>query len=189
MRISVDALLDFFEAHGDVAFPFYHNLLRVVADKVRRDTRRMSEMRGNLIRTQKAMKKLRDLVLETEDTAISKPVFDTLDELIEHNRRWHYMVEPGQTLFASVRLDNGSLAPVLELSLDHVKVPVPEPKPAPNTAWSGVLILPNGEIPISGTVLAVEPDRLVVQLDLLIANYHAVLEEYLTRVHMLDFLV
>src|SRR5205823_858344 len=67
LRIGVAALTSFFEKHGDVAFPFYHNLLNIVADKVRRDTRRVDEMRANLIRTQKAMKRLRDLVLETEE--------------------------------------------------------------------------------------------------------------------------
>src|SRR5690349_6285719 len=38
-RISRAALMDFFERHGDVAFPFQHNLLQVVALKIRRDTR------------------------------------------------------------------------------------------------------------------------------------------------------
>ena len=82
LRIGTAELMQFFESHGDVAFPFYHNLLRVVADKVRRDIRRMDEMRANIIRTQKAMKRMRELVLESEDTVVSKPIFESLDELI-----------------------------------------------------------------------------------------------------------
>ena len=58
LSIRVETLQAFFEKHGDVAFPFYHNLVNVVADKVRRDTRRVDAMRTNLIRTQKAMKRL-----------------------------------------------------------------------------------------------------------------------------------
>src|SRR4051812_28219587 len=76
-RIGVPALMDFFERHGDVAFPFYHNLLNVVADKVRRDTRRLDEMRANLIRTQKSMKRMLETVLEAEETPLSKTVAET----------------------------------------------------------------------------------------------------------------
>lgn len=188
LRIANAELMQFFESHGDVAFPFYHNLTRVVADKIRRDTRRMDEMRANIIRTQKAMKKLREVVLEAEDTVVSKPVFETLDELIEHNRRWHYMVEPAHTLNAHARLDDGTQLPIKELSTDWLRL-------APSTAlkqgayWSAVLVIPTGEIPISGTVDNITPEGALIQLDMLISSYHSALEEYLTRVHMLDFVV
>jgi CRP-like cAMP-binding protein len=188
MRIGTPELMQFFESHGDVAFPFYHNLLSVVADKIRRDTRRMDEMRANIIRTQKAMKKLRELVLESEDTAVSKPVFETLDELIEHNRRWHYMIEPAHTLRAEARLDDGTKVPVIELSADWLRLP-PNAAFKQGSFWSAVLTIPTGEIPVSGTVDSSGPEGVTVRLDLLISAYHTTLEEFLTRVHMLDFVV
>jgi CRP/FNR family transcriptional regulator, cyclic AMP receptor protein len=188
LRIATADLMQFFESHGDVAFPFYHNLLRVVADKVRRDTRRMDEMRANIIRTQKAMKRMRELVLDSEDTVVSKPIFETLDELIEHNKRWNYMVEPAHTLRALVRLDDGAEVPALELSQGWLKIPA-SPAMKAGVYWSGVLVIPTGEIPISGTVDSIHDDLALVQLDMLISTYHHVLEEYLTRVHMLDFVV
>ena len=188
LRIGTAELMTFFESHGDVAFPFYHNLLRVVADKIRRDVRRLDEMRTNIIRTQKAMKRMRDLVLEAEDTVVSKPVFETLEELIEHNKRWNYMVEPAHTLRAMVRLDDGTEAPALELSQSWLKI---QASAGMNPAghWSGVLVIPTGEIPISGTIDSIQNGQALVQLDLLISSYHQILEEYLTRVHMLDFVV
>jgi CRP-like cAMP-binding protein len=181
LRIGTAALAEFFEKHGDVAFPFYHNLLGIVADKVRRDTRRMEEMRDNLVRTQKAMKKLRDLVLEAEETPLSKQVCDTLEDLIEHNRRGHYLVEPAPTLTATVRLDDGTTLAVKALSRSAGA-------PAKGAHWSGVLVLPAREIPVSGTVESVD-ETVLVKLDLLIDEYAAALADYLTRVQMLDFVV
>jgi CRP-like cAMP-binding protein len=189
-RIPTKALLDFFEANGDVAFPFYHSLLGIVANKVRRDTRRIDEMRTNIVRTQKAMKRMRDLVLEAEDTPLSKPIYDTLEELIERNRRWHYLVEPARSLQANVRFDDGTKAPVIEMSDGWLQLD----KDVPGTRevgahWSAVLILPSGEIPISGTVESAGDKGVVIALDLLIREYAATLEDYLTRLHMLDFVV
>ncbi len=189
-RIPTKSLLDFFEANGDVAFPFYHSLLGIVANKVRRDTRRIEEMRNNIVRTQKAMKRMRDLVLESEDTPVSKPIHDTLEELIERNRRWHYLVEPARSLQAFVRFDDGTKVPVVEMSDGWLSLD----KNAPGTRevgahWSAVLTLPSGEIPISGTVESADDKGVVIALDLLIREYAATLEDYLTRLHMLDFVV
>jgi CRP-like cAMP-binding protein len=187
--IATPRLMRFFEEHGDVAFPFYHNLLRIVADKTRRDGRRMYEMRANIIRTQKAMKRMRDLVLESEDTVLSRPVFETLEDLIEHNRRWRYMVEPAHTLGASVRLDDGTLVEVREMSSMVVRIGSWAGAPAPGSYWSGVLVVPGAEIPICGTVESSNADGVAVQLDMLIAAYAAQYDEYLTRLHMLDFVL
>lgn len=188
LRIGTAALADFFEKHGDVAFPFYHNLLGIVADKVRRDTRRMEEMRDNLVRTQKAMKKLRDLVLEAEETPLSKQVCDTLEDLIEHNRRGHYLVEPAPTMPAAVRLDDGTTIAVKALSNDLLRIARSAGAPAKGAHWSGVLVLPARELPVSGTVESAD-DTVLVKLDLLIDEYAAALADYLTRVQMLDFVV
>jgi CRP/FNR family transcriptional regulator, cyclic AMP receptor protein len=188
--IGVAELRAFFEKHGDVAFPFYHNLLNIVADKVRRDTRRVEEMRANLIRTQKAMKRLLEVVLEAPETPLSKTVCETLEDLIEHNRRAHYLVEPAHTLKSSVRLDGGAIVPVLELSDGILHLgKLPSPPPIKGAHWSGVLVLPTGEVPVCGTVESSHDSRVLVKLDLLIADYAAILRDYLTRLQMLDFVV
>ncbi len=190
LRIEVAQLMDFFEKNGDVAFPFYHNLLGIVADKVRRDTRRLEEMRANLIRTQRAMKRLRDVVLESEETPLSKTVCETLEDLIEHNRRAHYLVEPTRSLSCSVRLDGGALAEVSEISDGWLRIGrVPDPRPAQGQHQSYVLVLPGGEIPISGSVEAIDSGGVLLKLDMLIEGYAAILQDYLTRVQMLDFVV
>ena len=189
-RIRVEALRAFFEKHGDVAFPFYHNLVNVVADKVRRDTRRVEAMRSNLIRTQKAMKRLVEQLLEAEETPVSKSICESLEDLIEHNRRAHYLVEPAHTLKASVRLDGGAVVTVLEMNdgilhLDKQTTPAP----LKGAHWSGVLILPHAEVPVSGVIESSGENGLHIKLDLLIADYASVLQEYLTRLQMLDFVV
>ncbi|APR75458.1 Hypothetical protein A7982_00804 [Minicystis rosea] len=190
-RIGVAELTQFFEKHGDVAFPFYHNLLGIVADKVRRDARRLDEVRSNLIRTQRGMKKLLDLVLESEETPLSKAVCETLEDLIEKNRRSHYLVEPVPALHGSVRLDGGGTVPVLELSDGLLRIGNHEGAAALKAGahWSGVLITPSDEVPVSGTIEAVDTNGVLIKLDLLIEAYAAVLRDYLTRVQMLDFVV
>lgn len=189
-RISRAALVEFFERHGDVAFPFEHNLLQVVALKIRRDNRRIEEMRANLIRTQKAMKRLLDLVMEAPETPLSKDVAETLEDMIEHNKRGHYLVEPAGPLHSSVRLDSGALVPVLEMSDGLVRFGKwPNGVPAKGAHFSGVLVTGPAEIPISGTVEASGDSSVLVKLDLLIDEYQQALRDYLTRVQMLDFVV
>ena len=189
-RISRAALMDFFERHGDVAFPFQHNLLQLVALKIRRDVRRIDEMRANLIRTQKAMKKLLDLVMEAPETPLSKEVAETLEDLIEHNKKGHYLVEPTGSLHSSVRLDSGALVPVLEMSDGMVRFGKwPGSVPEKGADFSGVLVTATGEIAISGKVVSSEDKSVLVALDLLIDEYQRTLREYLTRVQMLDFVV
>jgi CRP/FNR family transcriptional regulator, cyclic AMP receptor protein len=187
-RIGVTELRDFFEAHGDVAYPFHSNLLNVVAGKVRRDARQLEEVRTNLIRTQKAMKRLLDLVLDSEETPLSKVVCATLEELIEKNRRSHYLVEPAHTLKSSVRLDSGDVSPVVEISDGWLRL-AQLPTAVKGADWSGVLVLPVGEIPVSGTIDSVGEQGVLVKLDLLIEEYGDVLRDYLTRLQMLDFVV
>jgi len=187
-RIGVVALMRFFESHGDVAFPFYHNLLKIVAQKVHRDAMRQGEMRANIIRTQKAMKELRDRVLEAEETPISRAVCETLDTLIEHNRRVHYMVTPAYALSTSVRLDAGVLIPVSAMSDRYLElVSLPDAKVGDEVSF--VLVIPNGEIPVSGKVRQAGEGAVLVELDLLIEEYAKKLGEHLTRVQMLDFVV
>lgn len=189
-RISRAALMDFFERHGDVAFPFHHNLLQVVALKIRRDSRRIEEMRANLIRTQKAMKRLLDSVMDAPETVLSKEIAETLEDLIEHNKKGHYLVEPTGPLRSSVRLDGGVLVPVHEMSDGFVRFGRwPGVAPEKGAHFSGVLVTGQAEIPISGTVEGAGESGVLLKLDLLIEEYQRALQDYLTRVQMLDFVV
>ena len=191
LTIATSALMEFFESHGDVAFPFHHNLLGVVADKIRRDRRRMDEMRRNIITTQKAMKRMRDALLEGEDTPLHKTLFDELDRLVEQNKRGHYLVEPAEALPTSIRLDDGAVAAVRALSNEWLHVDSRDaPAPALGSHWSGVLLLGRQEeIPVSGTVEQVTDEAWVVKLDLLIDDYAQRLADHLTRLGMLDFVL
>ena len=181
-------LQDFFAKHQELGVRFLVNLLGVVADKVHRDQTRLGDMRQNLMRTQKELKRLRELVLETVETPLSAPVHDTLDRLITHNRRVNYRVEPPAALPVTLRLDNVT-TPVADVSRTHVSVSLPATAPATGSWLSGVLNLAGTEIPISGKVHRVSGDRMTIELDLLIDEFASVLEGYLTRAQLLDVLV
>ena len=146
-------------------------------------------MREHIIVTQKTMKRLRELVLESPDSAISAPVHDALEGLIQQNRRANYRVEPPPALAAHLRLDDGRCAPIVELSRTHLNFRLAGALPGPDSELAGVLVLAGPEIPVSGRVLRVQGDRVVLVLDLLLEEFAAALEGYLTRVQMFDFLV
>lgn len=190
LAISVGDLHGFFDKNGDVGLAFYKNLLGLVTDKVRRDRTRIEDMRTNIIRTQKSMKQLRETVLAAAETEISKPVFDTLDALIDHNRRANYRVSPPASYSVHVRLDDGRTARVLEVSEGYVKV---EGRARDLTNdpsfWAGVLVLPTEEVLVSGSVHRDGAEGVVVKLDKLIDEYKAKLDDYVTRVQLLDFVV
>ncbi|GMV11941.1 MAG: Crp/Fnr family transcriptional regulator [Polyangiaceae bacterium] len=189
LEISVKDLMQFFEDHGDVAFPFHYNLIRVVADKIRRDTRRTEEMRKNLMTTQKAMKRMRDALLEGEDTPLNKQLYEELEVLIEQNKKGHYLVEPAEALPTSVRLDDGSVVPVHAMSKDWLHLPSNAGTPKHGAFWSGVLLLPEREIAVSGTVDGSDDDGMHIRLDMLIDDYNRAVEDHLTRLQMLDFVL
>jgi CRP/FNR family transcriptional regulator, cyclic AMP receptor protein len=184
----------FLADHQELGVRFLVNLLEVVADKIQRDQRRLADMRQNLVRTQKALKGLRELVLETPETALSAPIHDTVESLIVHNRRVNYRVEPPGTLASAVRFDAGR-ARVIELSRTHLTVEWPGSNggvPSVGTWLSGVAELGGAEIPVSGKVIRAldhHGRRITIELDLLIDEYVAVLEGYLTRLQLLDILV
>lgn len=188
LGVPTEQLMKLFAESGDLAFLFYKSLVEVVADKVRRDKIRLDEMRGNLIRTQKAMKELRDLVLSAEENALSQPLCDKLDDLIEHNRRTHYRVSPVDSHPASARLEGGAPIPIVELSEGYLKLAPAAPLTAGNEA-TFVLSLPRGEIPVSGKVERVGKDGVLLRLDLLIDEYKGSLASYMTELQMLDFVV
>ncbi len=187
--IGVAELRSFFERRAEIAFPFYKNLLAVVSEKVVRDRRRLEEIRDNVIRTQKAMKKLREAVLHAPETPISKPVFEMLEQHIEQNRRAHYRVSPVDGLPAHLRLDDRSEVRILDLSDAYLKVEASKAKIAPAGDMVAVLVLPSTEILVSGKVHRAGKDGVVVKLDVLIDEYQAALKDYVTRLQMLDYVV
>lgn len=188
-RINSERLHDFCSRAPDIGIPFYRALLASAAEKIAHDQRRTAEMRENIIVTQKAMKGLRDFILESPDSPISRRVHDTLEGLIQQNRRANYRVEPPPALAANLRLDDGRVATVVELSRTHINFRLAGRLPAPTSEISGVLVLAGPEIPASGRVIRVQGDRVVLVLDLLLDEFAAVLEGYLARVQMFDFLV
>jgi CRP/FNR family transcriptional regulator, cyclic AMP receptor protein len=173
--------------HQELGVRFLVNLLSTVADKVHRDQRRIADMRSNLIGTQKELKRLRELVLEQEETPISAPVHDTLDKLITHNRRVNYRVEPPAALAAHCKFDAVS-APIFDISRTHITVTLPTAPPAVGTWMTGVAHLAGTDIPISGRVHRVHDKRMTLELDLMIDEFAATLEGYLTRAQLLDIL-
>jgi CRP/FNR family transcriptional regulator, cyclic AMP receptor protein len=189
-RARSAALLEFFKSSQAIGLCIEKNLLDIAADKIQRDQARIQDMRANLVRTQKAMKRMRDFLLESVDTAVSSELYTTLEGLIEKNRRVNYRVSPPSVLAASARLDGGREAPVVEISRTHVSVRLgPNDPAAGSNRFAAVLNLGGPEIPISGQIIRAMNGRITVELDLLIEEYAAVLEGYLTRVQMVDFLV
>lgn len=189
-KVTSDRLLRFFEFHADIAQPFYQNLIYVIADKVRRDQIRAEDMRLNIIRTQKAMKQMRDLILESKETPISEALHSELEYSIQHNRRLNYRVKPPDTMKASIHLTDGPLAQIVEVSRTHLSFNLEQSElPTDGDHLSGVLKLNGPELPISGTVLRTTGKRVDIVLDLLIDIYGVMLDGYLARVQMLDFMV
>ena len=188
-QLEGEALRAFFDRDHEFTLRFQQTLLEVVADKIDRDQTRLIDMRRNLIRTQKSMKKMRDFLLKSDDTEVSEPMHEMLDGLIRQNRRVNYRVEPPTALAALVRLDGREALPVVEISRTHVSFVEPGDQPANDARLSGVLNLSGPEMPFSGRVLRTLDDRVDIEFDLLIDEYAALLEGYLTRIQMLDFLV
>jgi CRP/FNR family cyclic AMP-dependent transcriptional regulator len=188
-RIDAARLHDFCARNPAIGLAFHRALLTSAAHKIAHDQRRNAEMREHIITTQKAMKQLRDFILQSPDSPISAHVHDALEGLIQQNRRANYRVEPPTALAAQLRLDDGRIGNIVELSRSHLNVRLPGALPKPNDDLAGVLVLAGPEIPISGRILRVQGDRIVVVLDLLLDEFATALEGYLTRVQMFDFLV
>lgn len=189
-RVPVTRLLELFEASPDIGLGFQQNLMHIVAEKIARDQTRLQDMRANIVRTQKAMKEMRELVLESADTEISAPLHDTIEQLIRQNRRANYRVAPPASLVALLRFDQGVAAQVVEISRTHLSFRNPPgAEPGAGERIVAVLSLSGPEIPVSGRILRVLNGRVDVELDPMLDDYIATLEGYLTRVQMLDFLV
>ncbi|HTJ46790.1 MAG TPA: cyclic nucleotide-binding domain-containing protein [Kofleriaceae bacterium] len=189
-RLDAKDVQQFFAINQELGVRFLVNLLEMVADKVNRDQKRLADMRQNLVRTQKELKRLREVVLDEVETPLSQPIHDSLEKLITHNRRVNYRVAPPLAVAANLKLDAGP-AQVAEVSRTHVSVALPDGASLPaNGAWlSGVLDCAGTDVPISGKVIRVSDRKVTLELDLLIDEYAAAFEGYLTRVQLLDILV
>ncbi len=179
----------YFAENQELGVRFLVNLLEVVADKVHRDQRRLGDMRQHLVKTQKSLKQIRELILESPENTLSAPIHDRVDGMITQNRRVNYRVEPPGALRATLRLDAGT-APVIALSRTQVVIEWPTVKsPVADDWFAGVLDLAGTEIAASGKVVTAEGRRVTIELDLLVEDYAQTLEGYLTRVQLLDVLV
>ena len=189
-QVSRKDLTGFFKTHIDIALPFYQSLVDSLAHKVRRDQIRLGDMRTNIIRTQKAMKAMREKLLDAAETPFSENLHNTLDEMIRYNRRVNYRVQPPETLASFIRMDDGTMVEVVQISRTHVSFSLDdEDLPPTGKVWTGVLCLSGPEIPISGSVLRTVGLRVDLELDLLMDEYSQILDGYLTRVQMLNFMV
>jgi CRP/FNR family cyclic AMP-dependent transcriptional regulator len=189
-KITRDDLIKFFESNSDIALLFYQGLVQIIADRVRRDQVRMEDMSGNIIRTQKAMKQMRDLILESLDTPISEPLHNELESLIQHNRRVNYRVQPPDTMPARIRFGDDGLFPIVEISRTHLSFSQDKGAlPSSGETLTGVLNLNGPELSISGKVLRTIDRRVDLELGLLIEEYGSMLDGYLTRIQMFDFMV
>ena len=187
--LSAKRIQAYFAENQELGVRFLVNLLEVVADKVHRDQRRLGDMRQHLVKTQKSLKHIRELILESPDTPLSAPIHDRVDGLIVHNRRVNYRIEPPGALRATFRVDAG-VAPVVELSRTQVAVEWPAATtPAVDDWFAGVLDLAGTDVPASGKVVAALGQRVTLELDLFVDAYAETLEGYLTRVQLLDVLV
>ncbi len=189
LRATREELLAAIAANADAGLRIHQNLLDIVANKIARDGRRILQMRHNLIRTQKAMKMLRDELLSQPTTPISDAFHDTLEALISHNRRANYSVVPPAALPATVRVERGVEAPVLQIARNRVRLADIAANPSGADQWAGVLLLAKTELPISGTIVDRSDGAIEVELDLMIDEYSDALEDYLTRAQMLDLVV
>jgi CRP-like cAMP-binding protein len=189
-RAPVNSMVELFERDVSIGLGFQQNLMNIVAEKISRDQTRLNDMRANIVATQKAMKQMRELLLESQDTVISQPLHDTIEALIHRNRRANYRVEPPASMVALLRFDDGTAAQVMEISRTHVSYRNTLDAPVlPSSRITAVLMMNGPEIPISGVVLRTVGTRVDVELDLMLDEYAAALEGYLTRMQMLDFLV
>ncbi len=185
----LDELQHFLEEHGPVAFAFHRNLLRLSARKIGRDRRRLREMRENIISTQKAMKRMREAILESEDNPLHAALFEQLDALIEQNRKVHYLVEPSRLVPTHFRLDDGQVRRVTAISNEWLYFLNPPATVTAGAEVSGVLLLDGAEIAVSGTVEHVTETEAAVFLDELIAAYDEKLTRHLTRAQLLDIVL
>ncbi len=180
------ALQSLFEKSGTLGYHFQVNLLRIAARKIARDRRRLLEMRQNIVSTQKAMKTMRDALLQSEDSPLHALFYEELDALIEQNRRIHYMVEPSLLVPTAIQLPGGEVRRVKAISNEWVHFVNPPPGLKEGTDTLALLLLDGEPLPVSGRVESVTEEEGTIFLDELVAPLLEKLTAHLTRAQMLD---
>lgn len=89
-----------------------------------------------------------------------------------------------------VRLDDGQLLNVVEVSQGYLKLDSTSDRLTKDKSyWAGVLVLPTDEILVSGSITREATDGVVVKLDTLVDEFKAKLDDYTTKLQLLDFVV
>lgn len=189
LAAPTSALKSLFEANGALGYQFQTNLLRLAVRKIGRDRRRLTEMRQNIVGTQKAMKAMRDDLLQSEDNALHANLYEELDALIENNRRIHYRVEPSLLVPTGLQLDTGEVRRVTALSNEWVHIVDPPESLKVGAETVGILLLDGEPLPVSGTVDRVNQKEASIFLDELVAPLLERLTRHLTRAQMLDLVL
>ncbi len=186
LTISAEALREFLESNGAIAYTLHRNLLRLAARKIGRDRRRQHEMRENIISTQKAMKRMQDALLDSEDNVLHAALFEQLDALIEQNRKVHYLVEPSRLVPTELSLDGKRRHRVTALSNEWLYFTEPPATLKVGSDLDGLLYLDGKAVPVTGKVDSVSPTEARVFLDELVAEYDQLLSHHLDRARILD---
>jgi CRP-like cAMP-binding protein len=180
------ALQTLFEKNGALGYQFQVNLLRVAARKIARDRKRLSQMRENIVNTQKAMKAMREALLASEDSPLHAIFYEELDALIEQNRRIHYMVEPSLLVPTAIQLPGGEVRRVKAISNEWVHFADPPEGVQEGTEILAILLLDGEPLPVSGKVERITQEEGTIFLDELVAPLLEKLTRHLTRAQMLD---
>lgn len=183
-------LFEYFDSNGAIGFRFHDNLMHILADKLERDRERMEQMRANLVETQKAMKRMREALLESADTPLVRTLFEELDALIEHNRRGRYFIEVPRAVPLVLRLVADHA--VRRISNERLVVEGNRDGETPLAAGAviaGVLSAQQAQIPVSGTVESVSDAGIEITLDVLIDESADALERLLARLQLLDVIL
>jgi CRP-like cAMP-binding protein len=189
LAVPAATLEKFLKEHSHIGFELQRNLLRLASRKIGRDKRRLGEMRDNIVSTQKAMKRMRDAILESEDNPLHAALFEELDALIEQNRKIHYLVEPSRLVPTAVRLADGTECPVLGLSTEWLYIATPPESVKAECDVSGTLLLDGQELPMSGRVEKRDGVQAIVYLDDMIPAYEEQLNRHLARAQLLDMVM
>ncbi len=186
LRAPTTALRNLFEENGALGYQFQTNLLRIAARKIARDRKRLGQMRQNIVSTQKAMKTMRDELLQSEDNPLHAILFEEVDALIEQNRRIHYLVEPSLLVPTAIQLEGGDVRRVTAISNEWVHFVDPPAGLEEGKDTMAILLLDGQPLPITGTVERISPTEGTIFLDELVAPLLEQLTKHLTSAQMLD---
>ncbi len=189
LAAPLEKLNPFLAEHGQISTTLHQNLLALASRKIARDRRRIREMRGNIVRTQRAMKQMRDSLGASEDTPLHAELFDALSQLIEQNRQAHYLVEPSRLVATSLRFDSGGVCSVTALSEEWAYVEQPPVELRAGTELTATLVLGDEEIAVSGRVERRSAAEARIALDPLIDDYRKAVQVHLARAQLLDIVL